>query len=798
MGIFTNIKNLFSRQKNADDHAEPTRHADSTDSDAYPFLDNLPEIASDPRQESDDEDYPREDREIELSPEYSLSKNIISAEFFGLQFFQAGDIPDAANPRFIWKYIGEFLYSGDGVLSLCIAMTNEESFLYLRGDEIALTYLRGEEMYLSTARIIKAEEKHKFEYQVPAVFQQDQDYRDNLRRIFTSNQQTQFVFIDVIILTEPKKHKRRQYNRVVATWTVLFHLIDPDAQLFALQERWREENTFREVDGHFRIYTVDVSEGGFSSLVKEAIPKGAALSMMMEFDDGQSVARDSITGTVVDCAPNPARQGFFNMRVRFVDISDAARAILVRNILANTPPPVNAEAIASVSDDGFYASIRIIPPKNDGADLSYLSLQGILAQNQVAFGVDERALMSLDDNPKYDRDIIVAYGVRPRSGKDAVLTYHVDVDSHMKPIERNDGTVDFKSLGIIRETKKGDVLCSKTQWTPGTPGTDVMGNTIPPISGIDLDLPAGQNTEISEDGLRLIASMDGHLSIIANKFNILNTYVVRGGVNTETGNIDFLGNVMIFGDVLEGFSVRATGDITINGVVESAQVSAGGSLVIRGGFIGITGELEAGENCTCKFVNGGRITVKGTLKTMYVMNAIVKCDTLETVGAGILRSCHIIAQTSVSANHAGSDKFQNLSNTVIEVGHDPIILAHFQELSDEIEHQERIVADLSSQVEYLAKQRASGKLPATDLVNYTRTQKKLVESQLLQLELSGKMQALEEQQKDSGFGTLRVAKKAYPGLKIIIGAEESILDREYANVTFSRKDNAILAESIRL
>ena len=328
MSILASILKFFTRQKVEEIPSEAESAASLAEAEAEAY--------------SPEEDLPAPPEDVPLSPEQQRSSEIIEAEFTGLPFFQVGDPPDAANPRFIWKYIGEFLHTSSGLLKLCIAITDEETFLYRANDKINLAFLRGEEMYLTEAMILAAQESQKFEYRVPVAYQQDQEYRENLKRIFTSNLQTRFMFVDVIVLDEPKKHKRRQFNRIVINWSVYFTLLAPDAELFALQDKWREQNTFPVKDDFFRLATGDVSEGGFSSLVREPIPKGTNLSMTMDFGDGQSIAKDSIIGTVVDCNLNPARQGFYNMRVRFIDISDASRSILVRNILANTPPPVNA------------------------------------------------------------------------------------------------------------------------------------------------------------------------------------------------------------------------------------------------------------------------------------------------------------------------------------------------------------------------------------------------------------------------------------------------------------------------
>ena len=70
----------------------------------------------------------------------------------------------------------------------------------------------------------------------------------------------------------------------------------------------------------------------------------------------------------------------------------------------------------------------------------------------------------------------------------------------------------------------------------------------------------------------MIAARSGHLEFANNAFHVRPVLEIKGDVDYGTGNIDFNGDVHIFGDVREGFDVRATGTIIINGLVEAATV----------------------------------------------------------------------------------------------------------------------------------------------------------------------------------------------------------------------------------
>ncbi|MCL2099361.1 MAG: FapA family protein [Oscillospiraceae bacterium] len=395
--------------------------------------------------------------------------------------------------------------------------------------------------------------------------------------------------------------------------------------------------------------------------------------------------------------------------------------------------PKNAEALISISANRLEALIRITPPENGGADLSYAALKILLAKNRIIFGLDDAVIKSLSEYPVYGKDMPVARGIPSIPGTDAELIYHIETNRQIKPKEKEDGSVDFKDLGTIQNISKDYLLCEKTAATPGKNGTDVTGTVIKAVPGKDLALPGGKNTVLSEDKLKLYSAVDGHAAFTGGKINILDTFIVKGSISVETGNIDFSGNILVCGDVAQGYSLRATGDITVEGVVEAAQVTAGGNLVIRGGFLGgESGALYAGQNAVCRFIEGGQITAIGDVETTYIMNAKVNCGgKVNLIGKGLIRGGSISARKSVTAAYLGSPRAA-LAATVIEVGGNPL-------LPENPETTE----------------------PSTD------------------------------QPPESERGTINVKNTAYTGLKLIMGNESLILQTEHDRVSFYKDNEGI-------
>src|SRR5690606_27653982 len=88
-------------------------------------------------------------------------------------------------------------------------------------------------------------------------------------------------------------------------------------------------------------------------------------------------------------------------------------------------------------------------------------------------------------------------------------------------------------------------------------------------------------------------------------------YEVSGDLDMKTGNIDFVGNVVIRGNVPNGFEIKAKGDIHVYGTVESAFLYSEGSIFVNAGIVGQgNGKIYAKNNLHTTFINQGNIEVE--------------------------------------------------------------------------------------------------------------------------------------------------------------------------------------------
>lgn len=462
------------------------------------------------------------------------------------------------------------------------------------------------------------------------------------------------------------------------------------------------------------------------------------------------------------------------------------------------PAPINAAPVVTLASNNMEAELKIIPPQNGGSDLTAEELKAALAAKGVIYGILENILEDLAKQPHYDQPVVVAKGLWPIDGRPAELSYKVRLGKDLKPRENPDGTVDYKDLGIFENVKENDVLCIKTPATAGTPGYNVLGAEVAAKPGRDATLPAGKNTKLSEDQLQLLAACDGQVDLIGQKLHVQNTFILKGDVCNATGNINFLGNLIINGNVLTGFSVQATGNVTVNGSVEGAQVVAGGNIVLKEGLNGNgQGSVQAGGYIKAKYIQSGRAQAGGDIESTFVQHSYIQSGSnINLIGSkGTLAGGKAVARNSINGSFIGGKN--SPVPTVLEVGNDPATVERHQQLEQQIETSKNQKASLTQAITMLKEYEKKGTLTADkrNALEQARTICCQLTESLEKME--AELEVVHEELATVGYGTINIKQSIYPGVRIVIGPEQVLLETKYDFCSFMRGEQGITFTPLR-
>ncbi|REL27845.1 DUF342 domain-containing protein [Thalassotalea euphylliae] len=222
----------------------------------------------------------------------------------------------------------------------------------------------------------------------------------------------------------------------------------------------------------------------------------------------------------------------------------------------------------------------------------------------------------------------IAAGREAVNGKDARIKPLVQSAQEriLRPKKQEDGRVDMRDLGDIICVRIGEPLAKKIPLTQGIKGYTVTATPLLPEPGQDALLTPGEGTVVSPKNENvLISTKVGLPKIIDNGMEVDEIYKISN-VDVGSGHIDFQGSVIIDGDVNEGMKVKATGDITIGGFVESAQLTAGGDITIASGIIGKKQDLDGQDSDIRDFKMSATIRAVGNLFAKYCQYADIQCN----------------------------------------------------------------------------------------------------------------------------------------------------------------------------
>jgi len=419
-------------------------------------------------------------------------------------------------------------------------------------------------------------------------------------------------------------------------------------------------------------------------------------------------------------------------------------------------------------------------------------IQFILAEKAVVYGMDYDTIKKTVSRGIYGQEFIIASATPPIAGEDAVITEVLAIDPDAKPFEKEDGTVDYRKLDNIKQIKQGEVICTRTPPTPGSPGISVFGTTLSPAPGEDYALPAGTNTKIIDGETKLIAATDGFLYRQGRDICVGNVYVVQGDVDFKTGNIEYSGDVVVKGNVNADFSVTADGNISIEGVVEAANItSKKGSIFLKGSVFGQNkANIVAEKNIIADNIQDSKIKVG---KVFKVWRRIYGCH-IETENLEMPIDSQII---SSSVFFKGYVRCGKIGGKVESTNEFTYVNDEKKQFKEELQSSNELLKKLNNAMDALQAKLLSTPSTTPELRNH----KQLLESQLSSCATS-KEQLTSRREKLLRLIDLMPDKDAlisaymlYPVLKVSIFGLNEEYKRDLSNLTISWMNGAIKMES---
>jgi len=458
-------------------------------------------------------------------------------------------------------------------------------------------------------------------------------------------------------------------------------------------------------------------------------------------------------------------------------------------LISNTAGfPINEYFSLKLSDDKMAAIAKFFPPSTGGQLLNTSEIVNDLQHKGIKVPIDEKLIQSFLNSREYNTPVILVRGIAPIQGYNASIEYFFNTDLNTKPTLNEDGSVDFFNLNTICKCTKGQVLATLTPEKRGTKGMRVTGEAVLPRDVISLRLKHGNNISISEDGLSLISNVNGHVSLVDDKVFVSDVYEVVD-VDTSTGNIDYDGSVLVKGNVKTGFKIKAAGNVEVKGVVEGAQIKAGGNVIIARGFNGMSrGVIEAEGNVVARFIENGTVVCGGNLHSEAIMHSKISASgDIEVTGKkGFIVGGSVKALGNVTCKAIGSEMG---GDTFVDVGVDPKIKQRAQILAEDVKRRKENLEKLIPVLATLTKRLKSGDKLSPDQLRYLKqlSEQYKVEKEELEkanMEYDAVMTEIDAMPQDA---TITVTGKVFPGAVFTINEVSQRITTMCARTKFIRE-----------
>lgn len=376
----------------------------------------------------------------------------------------------------------------------------------------------------------------------------------------------------------------------------------------------------------------------------------------------------------------------------------SGKVTFINNVLA-----VHKVLDIKISSDNMEASLTCT-----GAEkLSLKNIQEEIAAHKITSGIDENALdaiVAACDTGAGDqiKDFVFARGTPAGQGRDGEITYLFHKGKGLNLHEHMEEGVIIQGPNVIKSVEKDAEIAFITPPEEPVLGKNIFGKTLPAVQRVKkASLRPGKSVRVSADGLHFYAEASGLPVLEGEKISISNVLQISS-LDYKVGNIDFDGIVEIYGDVADGFKVKATKTIIIKGVAGACDLEAGLDILLEGGYNGQKkSRISCKGNLKAKYLDEAQVHARGDI---FVKNEMVEsnifCLGRVQVKAGPLYGGSITAKKGIEAYDVGNDMG---INTKLIPGDDFELNEEIMKHEEDLAQKNREMVEISKKISPLLK-----------------------------------------------------------------------------------------------
>ena len=438
----------------------------------------------------------------------------------------------------------------------------------------------------------------------------------------------------------------------------------------------------------------------------------------------------------------------------------------------------------TVMGEAMSASASFYPPITGGAFLNYPNFAAKLEENGIVAGVlsdlIQESILRANSTHEPVKDVIIAQGTPAIPEIPEHFVIRKDLLDRKPEIDPNVARVDWHSISAFSIVQLKEPIARRIAKTDGKQGTHIYGKPIKaPVRQMQV-FSAGANVIEHEKGL--FAGRNGRLAIDSKgEISIEEVLVLKNGVDFNTGNITFPGDVILHGKIADGFKVYAGGSFVANEVVDVSEIVCKKDMIAQAGIEGRSkGAIRIGGNLTAKYIQNCRVAVRGDINVSgsIILSKVYSMGMIHMGESGKIVGCECIVIGGVQAFDIGNARG---AKTYIRCGTDFTV----QQELDIANEQLKVLAVKLQKAEEMYKEE-----PLPDI------QKHIEDLKTLKAEITSKIPTYLSKIDKNDAGFIEVRGSVYPGTELEICHVPYTVTKIQKQVVFrlDKSRGAIIAE----
>jgi uncharacterized protein (DUF342 family) len=333
---------------------------------------------------------------------------------------------------------------------------------------------------------------------------------------------------------------------------------------------------------------------------------------------------------------------------------------------------------------------EIMPPQFTESEI-----KGELLNHNIKYGILKENIVKCVQAREIS-ELLIAKGKKPIDGIDDRVEIKYNESEGQNP-QKYDNTqvIDYKAIGSVEGIEKGQVLAILHPGKNGEDGVDITEKIVKAKNAKKIVLGAGEGCQL-KDECTVVALSEGRPSVRGNTFFVYKTHEINGDVELKTGNIKFVGDIIIHGSVKEGMKVEAGNSIIVQNNIAEAEITANGDVLVKGNVI--HSNVSAGKEdvlileylSDLKGMKSDLEKLISSIKQLKEMNLLDKNTSdgefikilLETKFKRLPQTCIKVAKRIVQQQNSEDELIFIIKHRILGLG--PLNIKNYDELNDAV------------------------------------------------------------------------------------------------------------------